>query len=348
MPASPIHSIHESLGAKLVEFAGWMMPVHYTGVIEEHEAVRDRCGIFDVSHLGRFRLEGPETISILDRELCNDAAGLSDGRAQYTMALNDVGGVVDDIIVWRRSATAAWVMPNGVNHDRVLARFADAAADVVATDARADTALFAVQGPTAPDVLSAVLNEVPGRFRCIETQAGDADVAAAGTGYTGERGAELIVPTEHAASVWQALVDAGAQPCGLGSRDTLRLEMGYPLWGQDLDESTTPLEAGLEWVVSWDHDFVGKNALVDQREAGPSRRLVGFTTGSRRIARAGSRMRAGSAVGTVTSGNFSPILGQGIGVGYLAGDDSSGALEVEIRGEWHSVERSKPPFVDVG
>ncbi|NNF68664.1 MAG: glycine cleavage system aminomethyltransferase GcvT, partial [Acidimicrobiia bacterium] len=321
----------------------------YTGVIEEHHAVREGCGVFDVSHLGRFRVEGPATITALDSELCNDAAGLADGRAQYTMALTEEGGVVDDIIIWRRSAEAAWVMPNGVNHDRILARFAAGGHDVRVDDARPSTALFAVQGPSARDVLAQVLADVPNRFRCIDTTTRDGvEVAAAGTGYTGERGAELIVAADDAEGLWHELVDAGGRPCGLGARDTLRLEMGYPLWGQDLDETTTPLEAGLGRVVSWDHDFVGRQALSEQREKGPARRLVGFTTGSRRIARTGSALRAGDTSGVVTSGNFSPILGMGIGLGYLDGEPGEGALEVEIRGEWHPVEPAEPPFVELG
>lgn len=348
MTSTPLAAVHHGLGAKLVDFAGWQMPVQYSGVLDEHLAVRSACGVFDVSHLGRFRLDGDDAVGLARSELCNDIDRIADGRAQYTMALNDDGGVVDDIIVWRVGPGSVWVMPNGVNHDRIRDRFASRGGAIEISDHRLDTALLAVQGPTAPDVLQRVLADVPGRFRCVTTETHDGiPVSAAGTGYTGERGAELIVPATAAEAVWTAIVDAGAVPCGLGARDTLRLEMGYPLWGQDLDEATSPLEAGLGWVVDWDHEFVGRDALARRRDGGGERVMVGFRTASRRIARSGSRLRSGSLSGVVTSGNFSPVLEEGIGLGYLDARPEE-PLEVEIRGSWHPVEVTRPPFIEVG
>ena len=333
MPSSPIHSIHEGAGARFTDFGRWTMPVQYGGVLEEHAFVREGVGVFDVSHLGRFEVTGDGAADLVRGQLCNDIAKVSPGRAQYTMALNERGGVEDDIIVWYLDADRFWVMPNGTNSDEIVARFAGASPEgITISDIREETVLLAVQGPGAPELLSKVLENVPGRFRVVETAIGDVPVTAAGTGYTGEQGAEICVDAADAATVWQALTAAGARPCGLGARDTLRLEMGYPLWGQDLDEDTTPLEAGLGWVVGWDHDFVGKAALVEQKARGVDRQLIAFTTEGRSIPRSGYEVTTEAGGGTVTSGNFSPTLGHGIGLAYVSppvADESH--LTVEIR-----------------
>ena len=280
--------------------------------------------------------------------LCNDIEKIAPGRAQYTMALNETGGVVDDIIVWWIRDDTLWVMPNGVNFDGILERFRRAApSGVEVNPVRASTALLAVQGPESPAVIEAAIGTIPKRFRVETGMFAGEPFAAAGTGYTGERGAEIAVPVDVADELWRAVVSAGAIPCGLGSRDTLRLEMGYPLWGQDLDEETSPLEAGLGWVVDWDHDFVGKEALEAQRDAGVDKTLIGFRTEGRRFARHGYPMRCGNSTGTVASGNFSPVLERGVGLGYLSPPPADGdALEVEIRGEWQAVERCDPPFIE--
>jgi aminomethyltransferase len=207
--------------------------------------------------------------------------------------------------------------------------------------------LFAVQGPAATDIIAEVAGAAPARFRLSAGSFGGEALAIAGTGYTGERGGEIAVPLAVAGDLFRAFVAAGAVPCGLGARDTLRLEMGYPLWGQDLDEATTPLEAGLGWVVDWDHDFVGKEALARQRDGGLSKRLVGFVLDGRRIPRHGYPLRAGDSAGAVASGNFSPTLECGIGMGYLApdpGPDPHG-LEVDIRGDWLPARATEPPFI---
>jgi aminomethyltransferase len=348
MPQSPLHAVHERAGARFTEFGRWRMPLQFEGVIAEHLAVRERVGVFDVSHLGRFTVSGPGAVDVVRRLLCNDICRIERGRAQYSMALNERGGVVDDIIVWWVDDDTLWVLPNGVNFDAILERFRNAAPATVTVEAvRSATALLAVQGPMAAAVVERTIGVMPRRFR-VETGSYEGKrFVAAGTGYTGERGAEIAVPVPVAERLWSAVVASGATPCGLGSRDTLRLEMGYPLWGQDLDEETTPLEAGLEWVVDWDHDFVGRNALVDQRHAGVAKLLVGFRTGSRRIARHGYPMRAGQSVGEVASGNYSPLLEQGVGLGYLSPPPPEDRpIEVEIRGEWHEVERWTPPFIE--
>ncbi len=345
MPSTPLRAAHEALGARFTDFGGWEMPLSYEGVIAEHMAVRNKVGVFDVTHLGRFRLRGPEATAVIGREFCNDIEKISPGRAQYTMALNDAGGVVDDIIVWRHAEDDYWVMPNGVNLDHLLSRFSGI--DGITTDPIRDaTALLAVQGPDSAAVIEAAIGVVPGRFRTTVGEFAGGSMWAAGTGYTGEKGAEIAVPNENAEALLAALVEAGATPCGLGARDTLRLEMGYPLWGQDLDEDTSPLEAGLGWVVAFDREFVGKAALEFQQAAGLEKELVAFKTADRRPPRHGYRLRCGDSEGTVASGNFSPVLGVGIGMGYLTPPrDSYSDLELEVRGRWQSVEPVDPPFI---
>ena len=345
MPDTPLRSTHEELGARFTDFGGWTMPLSYEGVIAEHLAVRHAVGVFDVTHLGRFRLYGEGATTAVRRELCNDIAKVDTGRAQYTMALNDSGGVVDDIIVWRFGEDDYWIMPNGINFDELLDRFRGRYGGV-ATPVREETVLLAVQGPESEAVVAKVLGDMPGRFRVMTGEFSGAPYWAAGTGYTGERGAEIAVPNENASALLDALLGAGAKPCGLGARDTLRLEMGYPLWGQDLTEETTPLEAGLGWVVDFNHDFRGRDAVLRQRANGVRRSLIGFRTEGRRPPRHGYGLRSGKASGTVTSGNFSPVLGVGIGMGYLEpppGDEQS--IELEVRGQWQRVTRVAPPFV---
>jgi aminomethyltransferase len=347
MSTSPLHALHERLGARFVDFAGWQMPLQYGGTLAEHQAVRTAVGLFDVSHLGRFSVRGPDTTSALQSLLCNDIAAIEPGEAQYTMLLNVDGGVRDDIIVWRWERDHVWVLPNGANYELVLNAFAEH--DGPAPEPkRDDTAMLAVQGPGAPALLDAVFGRHPGRFRVERLEWRGSEVWAAGTGYTGEAGAELVVSAEASIELAEALLDAGAAPCGLGARDTLRLEMGYPLWGQDLDPATTPLEAGLGWVVAWEHDFVGRRALEIQREAGITKQLIGFTFPDRRVARAGAALQCGGGRGLVTSGNFSPTLEVGIGLGYASpppGDEDR-TVEVDVRGRRYVADRQEPPFLE--
>lgn len=345
MPETPLRAAHETLGARFTDFGGWEMPLSYEGVIAEHMTVRESVGVFDVTHLGRFRLTGSAATATVRDQLCNDIEKIEPGRAQYTMALNENGGVVDDIIVWRLDDDDYWIMPNGVNFDELLDRFMSGLG-IIATPLRDETVLLAVQGPDSAAVLEKAIGVVPGRFRVTTGEFAEGPMWAAGTGYTGEHGAEVAVPKENAELLLDALLEAGATPCGLGARDTLRLEMGFALWGQDLDEQTTPLEAGLGWVVAWEHDFVGKQALENQRAAGINKELVAFRTHDRRPPRHGYPLRSGDSTGVVASGNFSPVLEVGIGMGYMTpplADEAS--LELEVRGKWQTVERVRPPFI---
>ena len=347
MPTSPLHHVHESAGAKFTDFGDWTMPVQYDGVLAEHEAVRTDVGVFDVSHLGRFEVTGPGSTDVLVSQLCNDVTKVEPGRAQYTMALNERGGIEDDIIVWRLADEQYWVMPNGTNFDGIIARFQAAApntAEVV--EIRSSSVLLAVQGPNAPDVVERTIGFVPGRFRVATGMFEGFEVTAAGTGYTGERGAEICIDVKGASALWHALAASGAKACALGARDTLRLEMGYPLWGHDLDAGTSPLEAGLGWVVSWDHDFVGRTALVAQRD-NIEKQLVAFTTQGRAIPREGYKVSTDTGTGTVSSGNFSPTLRHGIALAYVSpppGPDES--VTVEIRQKPVPGDLTSLPFID--
>lgn len=344
---SPLHDLHVELGARFTDFGGWTMPVQYEGVIAEHHAVRERAGVFDVSHLGRFLVEGPGATDLVRTQLCNDIVKVDAGRAQYSMALNEQGGVVDDVIVWRLGDDRYWVMPNGTNFDDILGRFTGSAESNTTVRAlRGETALLAVQGPEASAAVESVFGSMPGRFRIVEGSYSGEWAIAAGTGYTGERGAEIAVPSDCGSALMEDLIRAGAVPCGLGSRDTLRLEMGFPLWGQDLDERTTPLEAGLGWVVEWDHDFIGREALAEQRRGGVTRSQIAFSTIGRTIARPGYAVRCGGSSGVVTSGNFSPTLEHGIGLASMSPPiEGDAAVEVEIRGTWQPVQIEKLPFI---
>ena len=334
MPQSPLHHYHQELGARFVDFGGWEMPLSYGSALEEHRAVRERTGWFDVSHLGRFGWSGEGSASALSRLLCNDHERIGAGRAQYTMILNSHGGVIDDLIIWKPTADGVTVMPNGVNHLRVMEAFrtAEPRADLV--DLRPVTASVAVQGPEAPARVEALLGAVPGPFRVMRATYRGGEVWLAGTGYTGERGVELITDPETGEALARDLTAGGATPCGLASRDLLRLEAGLMLWGHDLNDDITPLEAGLDWTVRFNRDFVGREALERSREEGLLRRLVSFRMGDRRIPREGYALRAGQAVGAVTSGNFSPMLGVGIGMGYVSTPFDASSVEVEIRGRW--------------
>ncbi len=345
MTESPLHDFNISHGGRLVDFGGWNMPVQYDSVLSEHRAVRDSAGFFDVSHLGRFQLRGSGAEAAIDRLLCNNLEKIESGRAQYTMMLNEAGGVIDDIILWWWGDGQFWVMPNAVNQARVMNAF-DQQHDCDVADLQMSTAMIAVQGPEAPDVLDRVIGETPGRFRTATIEWEGSEVRMAGTGYTGERGAELVTNADTAIRLAERFVEIGLRPCGLGARDTLRLEAGFPLWGQDLSEDTSPLEADLGFAVDFDHDFVGKAALEDQRSRGVRKKLTGFILNERGIPRHGYRVRTHDGAGEVTSGNMSPTLGEGIGMAYITPplEDASPGLEVEIRGKWVPARVAKAPF----
>lgn len=345
MRRSPLHQLNETLGARFVDFGGWEMPVQYASVIAEHKAVRHGVGIFDVTHLGRFALRGPGAPAAARRLLCNDIERIEPGRCQYTMLLDPDGGIVDDLVVWWVEEGDLWPMPNAANHDRVMTAFAgEPGCEVV--DLQGDTVFLAVQGPDAPAMIEQVVGAKPGRFRNVEVDSAHGPVSMAGTGYTGEPGAELCVAPDTGESLLRSFIEAGATPCGLGARDTLRLEAGLALWGADIDQTATPFEAGLDFAVSLDHSFVGRDRLVAQREHGLERRLAGFVLEGKGIPRPGYEVRfdAGGA-GAVTSGNISPILSRGIGMGYLSPPADVGEeIEVSVRNRWVPGRVARPPF----
>ena len=342
---SPLHALNEKLGARLVDFGGWEMPVHYESVLTEHKTVRSSAAWFDVSHLGRFLWRGAGASTALNRLLTNDVTLTGPGRTQYTLCLEDDGGIVDDLLIWQWDDEFYWVLPNASTHNSMMERFARAFPAVEIEDLRRATAMVAVQGPEAPAALEAALGVLPKRFRTYTAPSGSSVVHLAGTGYTGERGGEFVAEPETAAGLLENLGGLGVKPAGLGARDTLRLEAGLLLAGQDFDLQTNPIEAGLDFAVAWDHEFVGRVALEAVREAGPDKKLVAFTLPGRTIPRHGYRLRSSRSIGIVTSGNFSPVLDCGIGLGYLSPPSAEDDLEVEIRGNWELARRVELPFL---
>jgi aminomethyltransferase len=343
MNRSPLHDLHQGLGARFVDFGGWEMPVQYTSVLAEHRAVRTTAGWFDVTHLGRFELTGAGAEQALLALTSNNVTAIEPGRTQYTLMLNDTGGIIDDLVVWRWEPEVYWVFPNAANHDQVMAAFA-AGAGCSVRDLRVETVLIAVQGPEAPHHLEALLGGAPRRFATARAGHEGHDMWVAGTGYTGERGGEVCAMPDPGRSFAESLVSAGVTPCGLAARDTLRLEAGLPLWGSDIDETTTPLEAGLEFAVDLDHEFRGKGALESQAAKGITRRLVGFVLEEKGIPRHGYPVRTSDGGGEVTSGNLSPMLDTGIGLAYVSPPPTSTRLEVQIRDRWVPGRIAVPPF----
>jgi aminomethyltransferase len=358
---SPLHERHRALGGRLVDFAGWDMPLQFSGVVAEHTAVRERVGLFDVSHLGKLLVEGAGAIGALEWAVTNGVGSMPEWRARYNLVLTEADGIVDDLFVYRRPD--AWlVVPNAANVPAVLEAIRSAAGpDASVTDARQRWAILALQGPASRQVADSLL---PGATDLPLHGFGDFDlklgvrsarVQVARTGYTGEYGFELFVPSEDAPATWELLLDAGEPygilPVGLGARDTLRLEMGYPLHGHEISVDTNPIEAGLGWTIDWKKDFRGRAAVEAVRQAGPSRTLAGLAADGPGIPRAGQAvLRDGEQVGTVTSGNFSPTLGKGIALAYVAlGAGEPGMrLEIDVRGKRLPVTVTKPPFVPRG
>ncbi len=352
---------HRAAGAKLAAFAGWSMPISFSGTLAEHRAVRDDVGVFDVSHLGTVWIEGPDAAEVVGRAFTNDPARLTDGSSQYTLCCDEQGGVVDDLIVYRLAAERFVAVPNAANTADVVAALTTAAQGRAArvADASTDVAVLAVQGPRSLEVADQVLAMLgaAGTPATDTEPLGVATVEVRGaalllcrTGYTGERGVELLVPGEVAAPLWEGLGAAGAVACGLGARDTLRLEMGYPLHGNELSTSRTPYEARLGWAVRLDRGaFRGREALVAAKERGPTQRLWGLVADGRRPARAGLAVRrpgTDEVVGTTTSGSLSPTLGVPIALAYLDADLGPGAqVELDVRGPPTDAEVVRPPFV---
>jgi aminomethyltransferase len=347
-PRSPLHDAHVAAGAKLVDFGGWEMPLSYpAGTVAEHMACRQGVVVFDVSHLGTVRIgSGDEAVELVQRALTNDLNKVGPGRAQYSHLLDEAdASVLDDVIVWWHPGGEIDVMPNASNTERVVGAMGG-------EDTTRSRAILAVQGPDARATVAKALGDEAVTVKRFGVGGFDWEgvpIAVAGTGYTGEDGIELAVPAEAAAKVWDAVVSAGAQPAGLGARDTLRLEAALPLHGHELGPGITPLQAGLGWVVSWDKgDFRGREALAAEKEKGVVRRLRGIATEGRRPPREGCVVRAdGSEVGTTSSGNFSPVLGHGIALAFLEPTIKPGAeVSIEIRGQELAGKVVKLPFVE--
>ena len=350
-----LNDAHRRLGARMVDFGGWDMPLNYGSQIDEHHQVRRDAGMFDVSHMTVVDLSGERCRDFLRHLVANDVDKLKgDGRALYTCMLNADGGVIDDLIVYRRGDNDWRLVVNAATRDKDLAWIAEQAAafDVVVME-RPELAMIAVQGPNARDKAMSVLPE--SERAAIEALPrfaahGFGDWFVARTGYTGEDGFEIVLPESEAEAFWQALLDAGVQPAGLGARDTLRLEAGMNLYGQDMDESTTPLEAALAWTVAWepaDRDFIGRAALQAQKAAGVPRRMVALVMDERGVLRHGQRVITDAGDGEILSGSFSPTIGKAIAFARVpasAGDE----LKVDIRGRELPLRRVKAPFVRDG
>lgn len=357
MQRSPLDAVHRALGAKMVPFGGWEMPLAYpSGTLEEHRACRSAAVVFDVSHLGTVRVEGPGAFDALQRAFSNDLSRVEVGRAQYTHLLDDAdASVLDDIIVWWVSPGRFDVMPNASNTDRVVAALTEDAqgAELEVADTTAARAVLAVQGPQARELLSPVAPAAAavGRFRVAGFEFDGEQCLAAGTGYTGEDGVECAVPVHVAATFWEAVTAQQIVPAGLGARDTLRLEAGLPLHGHELGPGITPLNAGLGWVVGWDKgEFRGRAALERQRDAGVSPVLRGLRTEGRRPPRDGQDvLREGAVVGSISSGNFSPVLGAGIALAFVDPQVQPGdELAVDVRGTQVAARCVELPFVARG
>ena len=355
---TPLYDTHRSLGAKLVEFAGYEMPVQYTNLIKEHQAVRNECGLFDVSHMGEIVITGRDALKAVDYITTNDASKLTDGKCQYTLLCTETGGVIDDVIVYCINTEKFLICVNGANRARAFKWIVDLISGIATvTDASDDYAQIAVQGPASVEALKIIIEEKVIQsikpFHFIFADISGKEVLVSRTGYTGEVGFELYMPTTLATEVWSALMatadETGILPCGLGARDTLRLEMGYPLYGNELSETSSPLSAGLKRFVALEGgDFIGKAALLKEATDGPSKVLVGLELlKGRAIARGGyDIMKDDSIVGNITSGTFSPTLGRPIAIGYVDAALSKPGAEVDIiiRGKAHPARVVRPSF----
>ena len=328
MNKTPLYNLHSKSGAKLVPFAGWEMPLSYAGVLEEHQAVRTGVGLFDISHMGRFELRGKASKTVLMNLVPTPTHKIKRGGAQYSMLLNENGGVIDDIYIYRMGTERFFLIVNASNREKDFAWIQSHLVPLsVLSDVSDKTALLALQGPKSWDVLERVIpfgtEGIPLRT-CIETEFLSVRGVSAfigRTGYTGERGYEIVVPADAAQSVWNLLMETGKEmgikPIGLGARDTLRLEMGYPLYGHEMDEETTPVEAGLSRFLDFKKEFYGKKALLTRMES-TKKKLIGFELTGSGVPRDGCPIHSGQKeIGRVTSGNFSPSLRRGIGIGYV-------------------------------
>src|SRR2546429_1883349 len=357
MKRTPLVEQHHRAGGKLVDFAGWEMPIQYGGVLEEYQAVRTGVGLFDVSHVGRGPVAGRASLAFLRQVTTNNAAKLVAGDAHYSMVCTPAGGIKDDIFVYRLGDARFLLCVNASNRDKIVSWLFQKApqGDVRLDDESDELAQIALQGPRSPEVLRAVAPRAADTLKprqCVETDVGGAHGVVSRTGYTGEVGYELYIPSHKAAPVWETLMkageSAGIKPCGLGARDLLRLEVGYLLYGNDIDEQTTPLEAGAAFAVDFTKgDFIGRTPLLEQKEKGPAKQLGAFELLQKGVPRHGMKIVAdGQEIGVVTSGNLSPLLQKGIGLGYAPTKFSTPGtrFEIDIRGRLHPAVVVKLPF----
>lgn len=351
---TPLHELHQRLGGRMVDFGGWSLPVQYTSVIAEHQIVRRDCGIFDTSHMGQFFLRGKGVPDAVDRLISNDFRSLPFGKAQYAGLLTEAGTFIDDLIAYKISEEETLLVVNAGNIEKDLAWVKkQMPAGISVSDESPAWAMLAVQGPKAPGVLEAVFPsthlKLPS-FGFTKTAWNGQPVWYARTGYTGEDGAELLVPASSGSALFEALMAAGAKPCGLGSRDSLRLEKGLSLYGHEIDDTTNALEAGLAWVVGFQKPgFIGKEALVQIKAAGAARRLTGLVMEGRSVARAGYPVldMNGTAIGQVTSGTFAPTLGKNIALAYLSKGYGESRVQIAIRDGRHPATLCKRNFSDI-
>ncbi len=358
MKRTAFHAIHLKLGGKIVEFGGYEMPVQYSGIIDEHRKVRSAVGVFDVSHMGEFIVRGKDAFAFVQKMTVNDVSKLQPGRVQYSAMCYPDGGIVDDLLVYHMD-THIMLVVNAANLAKDFAWLKEhLSGDVTLDDASDATSLLAIQGPHSLATLQKLTTtELPGLeyYHSTRGTVAGIDMVISRTGYTGELGYEIYFPSDTATGerVWNAVFEAGKEfgiaPIGLGARDTLRLEMGFCLYGHDIDQTTNPLEAGLGWITKLDKgDFVGRDALLNVKKSGIRRRLVGFTLCDRAFPRQGYEIRkGGTPIGAVTSGTFSPTLDQGIGMGYVKSEDAGmgSAVDIIIRDQPHAATVVKLPFV---
>jgi aminomethyltransferase len=343
---TPLYEAHAEAGAKLVPFAGWEMPVSYEGVRHEHIAVRTGCGVFDVSHMGEIRTAGPQAEALLQRVLSNDLSKLEIGGAQYSVLCRQDGGVLDDLFTYRLAANEYLTVTNAANHERDFEWFRAHAVefDAEVRDTLADYAMLAVQGPEARTIVSRLAaDELPPRMHTATVGLGVADGLVCGTGYTGEDGVEILVEPGAALDLWGRLIEAGATPAGLGARDTLRLEVCFHLYGNDMDETRNPIEAELGWCCKEETEFIGAEAVAAARADGTDEKLAPFVLTGPGIPRQGNPVLSeGEPAGVVTSGSLSPCLEQGIGMGYVRTDlaEPGREIEIDVRG------RSRPARIE--
>jgi aminomethyltransferase len=352
---TPLHAEHVVAGAKLVAFAGWEMPIQYSGIREEHMAVRRDVGIFDVSHMGQVVISGRRALERVQRLVSNDVRRIPEGGAQYSLLCNEDGHVLDDLFLYRLAEDRFLVVTNAANHPRDTAWMQEHAQDIDAdvSDCQAHFAMLAVQGPNARGLVQRLADgKLPSRLHCCQRTVAEVPLLVCGTGYTGEDGVELLCDPDQAAPLWAALVGAGARPIGLGARDTLRLEACFHLYGNDLDERHDPISAGLGWACAERTGFIGSEAIAEVRAAGPAQKLVPFAIEGPGIARPGNAVLPAAdepegGGGVVTSGTYSPSLEQGIGLAYVSAERAvpGTTLQIDVRGTVReAVVKTKPLY----